>query len=213
MPLLAARFAAIDVETALIHGEMVALRPDGTSHFHDLQAAPSVGADGGLFFYAFDLLHLDGWDLLACALRNRKRLLEALKGWNNAIRYAAHVEGNAAGLLKDAARLKLEGIIGKRANALYRAGRSVDWLKVSASDGRTSSCSTGRRLMAPAAASAPSPSASTTRTGTCSTPARSAPASPARSYWRCTPSSKTCISATGVARTELHGLEAQCVEG
>ena len=130
MPRLAARFAALDVETALIDGEMVALRPDGTSHFHDLQAALSAGADGALFFYAFDLLHLDGWNLQACALRDRKRLLEALEGWNNAIRYAAHVEGNAAGLLQESARLKLEGIIAKRADAPFRAGRSADWLKV-----------------------------------------------------------------------------------
>ena len=99
MPRLAARFATLDVETALIDGELVALRPDGTSHFHDLQAALSAGADGGLFFYAFDLLNLDGWNLRACAQQDRKRLLEALSGWNNAIRYAAHVEGNAAGLL------------------------------------------------------------------------------------------------------------------
>ncbi len=82
------------------------------------------------FSYAFNLLHLDGWDLHACALRDRKRLLEALKGWNNAIRYATHVESNAAGLLQKEARLKLEGIIIKRADAPYRGDRRADWLEV-----------------------------------------------------------------------------------
>jgi len=130
MPRLAARFAALGVETALLDGEMVALRPDGTSHFHDLQAALSAGADGSLFFYAFDLLHLNGWDLRACTLRDRKHLLEAVQGWDNAIRFAAHIDGNAAGLHREAARLKLEGIIAKRADAPYRAGRSTDWLKI-----------------------------------------------------------------------------------
>jgi bifunctional non-homologous end joining protein LigD len=130
MPRLAARFAALDVETALLDGEMVALRPDGTSHFHDLQAALSAGADDHLFFYAFDLLHLNGWDLRACALRDRKQLIEAVQVWNNAIRYAAHIDGNAAGLHREAARFKLEGIIAKRADAPYRAGRSAAWLKI-----------------------------------------------------------------------------------
>ncbi len=130
LPTLAARFAALDVETAALDGEMVALRPDGTSHFHDLQAALSAGADGSLFFYAFDLLHLNGWDLRACALRDRKHLLEAVQGWNNAIRYAAHVDGNAPELHREAARLKLEGIIAKRADSPYRAGRSAAWLKI-----------------------------------------------------------------------------------
>jgi hypothetical protein len=30
---------------------MVALRPDGSTHFHDLQVALSEGQDGRLFFY------------------------------------------------------------------------------------------------------------------------------------------------------------------
>ena len=42
---------------------MVALRPDGKSSFHDLQAALSEGRDDRLFFFLFDLLHLNGWDL------------------------------------------------------------------------------------------------------------------------------------------------------
>ena len=130
MPRLAARFATLDVNAALLDGEMVALRPDGASHFHDLQAALSAGADDSLFFYAFDLLHLDGWDLRACALRDRKRLLEAMAGWDNTIRFADHIDGNAPGLHREAGRLKLEGIIAKRADAPYRAGRSAAWLKI-----------------------------------------------------------------------------------
>ena len=130
LPRLAARFAALDVETALVDGEMVALRDDGSSHFHDLQAALSAGDDARLFFFAFDLLHLNGWDLRPCALTERKRLLEAAHGWGGHLRYADHVAGNAAGLHREATRLGLEGIICKRADAPYRAGRGDDWLKV-----------------------------------------------------------------------------------
>jgi bifunctional non-homologous end joining protein LigD len=83
-----------------------------------------------LFYYAFDLLHLDGWDLRRCALRDRERLLEALDGWGEHLRYAAHIDGNAAALYQEASRLKLEGIICKRTAARYRAGRNAAWLKV-----------------------------------------------------------------------------------
>jgi bifunctional non-homologous end joining protein LigD len=80
MPHLAARFSAFGVQSALLDGELVALRLDGTPHFHDLQAALSAGKDARLFYYAFDLIHLNGWDLRGCALSDRKRLLEAIPG-------------------------------------------------------------------------------------------------------------------------------------
>ena len=130
LPRLAARFAALDVETALVDGEMVALRADGSSHFHDLQAALSAGDDARVFFFAFDLLHLDGWDLRPCVLAERKRLLEAAHGWGGHLRYADHMAGHAVALHREASRLGLEGIICKRANAPYHAGRTTDWLKV-----------------------------------------------------------------------------------
>jgi bifunctional non-homologous end joining protein LigD len=50
MPRLAARFLDLGVEQALIDGELVALRTDGTDSFHDLQRALSEGRNGALFF-------------------------------------------------------------------------------------------------------------------------------------------------------------------
>jgi bifunctional non-homologous end joining protein LigD len=47
----------------VLDGELVALLPSGASGFLDLQAALSAGQDRKLFFYAFDLLELNGWDL------------------------------------------------------------------------------------------------------------------------------------------------------
>ena len=130
MPVLAARFTALAVDTALLDGELVALRPDGTSGFHDLQAALSDGRDGTLHYYAFDLLHLNGWDLRPAPLLERKRALEALTGWTDRLRFSGHVNGGAEDLRREACRLKIEGIICKRASAPYRPGRSTAWLKV-----------------------------------------------------------------------------------
>src|SRR5215831_16477412 len=60
--------------------------PDGTSSFPDLQTALSAGRDGVLFFYVFDLLHLDGWDLRPSHLVDRKTVLASLAAWGGQFR-------------------------------------------------------------------------------------------------------------------------------
>jgi bifunctional non-homologous end joining protein LigD len=118
------------VETAMVDGELVALDKQGISSFPALQAALSGGRDQDLVFYLFDLLHLDGFDLRQCALRDRKQRLKDLATWQGMLRYSDHQEGDAVRMRKAACEMKLEGIICKRADAAYRAGRSQDWLKV-----------------------------------------------------------------------------------
>ncbi|MBN9509219.1 MAG: DNA ligase D [Alphaproteobacteria bacterium] len=130
LPALARAVAGLKVEAALLDGELVALREDGTSNFPDLQAALSAGRDGQLFYYVFDLLHLDGWDLRPCALRDRKAALEKLADWGSMLRYSTHVEGDSAAVRRRACAMNLEGILCKRADAPYRPGRGRDWLKL-----------------------------------------------------------------------------------
>ena len=130
MPAVAAAIAGLGLRNAMMDGELVALQPDGVSSFPMLQAALKGGRDGSLVFYAFDLLHLDGWDLRGCTLLDRKRVLEGAASWDGAMRYSGHVVGQAAEMYRSAGRMKLEGIICKRADAPYRPGRSGDWLKV-----------------------------------------------------------------------------------
>ncbi|MGH7211453.1 MAG: DNA ligase D, partial [Acetobacteraceae bacterium] len=87
LPAVARAVAALPARAALLDGELVALRPDGVSSFPDLQAALSAGHDGGLAFFLFDLLHLDGWDFRPCGLLARKRRLAPLGKWNGLLRY------------------------------------------------------------------------------------------------------------------------------
>jgi hypothetical protein len=47
LPHVAAAFARLDVSTAMLNGELVALRPDGVSSFPELQALLSAGAAPG----------------------------------------------------------------------------------------------------------------------------------------------------------------------
>jgi bifunctional non-homologous end joining protein LigD len=130
LPAVARAAAALPIKSALLDGELVALRPDGVSSFPELQAALSAGQDGRLYFYAFDLLHLDGWDLRACRLLDRKQVLAGLDTWHGMLRYSDHHAGNGDDMRREACRLGLEGIICKRADAPYKAGRGHGWLKL-----------------------------------------------------------------------------------
>ena len=130
LPAVASAIAQLPVNSVRVDGELVALDKQGVSSFPALQTALSNGHDETLVFYLFDLLHLDGWDLRPCALRDRKQRLRLLRNWQGMLRYSDHHEGDAARMRKAACQMKLEGIICKRADAPYRAGRSHDWLKV-----------------------------------------------------------------------------------
>jgi bifunctional non-homologous end joining protein LigD len=129
MPRLAKRFEGIG-GAAMLDGEIVALRSDGTSSFHDLQQALSENREAGLYFYAFDLLHRDGWDLRPCALIERKRLLKEMHDWGGYLRYTDHFVGDLAEFHQQACQLGAEGIVAKRADAPYRTGRRPTWRKV-----------------------------------------------------------------------------------
>src|SRR5690606_14589125 len=130
---LPAAFAELGVREAALDGEIVVLDAKGISRFADLQEALSSGAGSRLVFYAFDLLHLDGWDLRGVPLEKRKdllaRLLAAHIGGRSAIQYSDHVEGDGEALYQRASEIGLEGVISKRADAPYTAGRSATWLK------------------------------------------------------------------------------------
>jgi bifunctional non-homologous end joining protein LigD len=128
---LAARLAELPVAAALIDGEIVHLEPDGTTDFGHLQDAISNERTDALVFYAFDLLHLDGYDLTGAALEDRKALLAEIVPPHSTgmLRYSDHQVGRGPELLRHACGYGLEGIVSKRRDRPYRAGRSNDWVK------------------------------------------------------------------------------------
>jgi bifunctional non-homologous end joining protein LigD len=130
LPALARAVAALDVQAALLDGELVALDQEGLSSFPALQAALAAGRDQTLNFYVFDLLHLNGWDLRPCPLSERKRVLAGLSLGKGMLRYSDHHLGEASAMRREACRMKLEGIVCKQADAPYRAGRGHGWVKV-----------------------------------------------------------------------------------
>jgi bifunctional non-homologous end joining protein LigD len=114
---------------ALLDGEVAAVLPDGRTSFQALQNAFATGRRE-LVYFAFDLLHLDGEDLLDRPLLERKAALARIVGEGvGVIRYAPHFAGNGRDVHREACRLGLEGIVSKRADLPYRAGRNATWVK------------------------------------------------------------------------------------
>lgn len=132
-PKVAQALAALPLQNAVLDGEVVSLRADGVSDFQALQNALREGQPSQLVYFAFDLLFLNGVDLRGEPLSARKAALAKLLGAAKPsphVRYSDHVRGGGPAFFEQACKLGLEGIIAKRANASYRAGRSKDWLKI-----------------------------------------------------------------------------------
>lgn len=124
--------AQLPVRAALLDGEVAVLEPNGTTSFQALQNALSESRDRDLVYFAFDLLHLDGYDLRGATLLDRKEALTGVLSGNTSptIRFSDHVQGAGEAFYQQACRLSLEGIISKRGDMPYRSGRGKEWLKV-----------------------------------------------------------------------------------
>jgi bifunctional non-homologous end joining protein LigD len=126
--------SAIDklkLDDALIDGEAAMVLPDGRTSFQAMQNAGTPGARARLVYFVFDLLRLGGKSLERLPLEERKAHLKKLVGGRKTgrIRYSEHIEGHGDAFFAQACRLGLEGIVSKRRDQPYQAGRHGGWLK------------------------------------------------------------------------------------
>lgn len=130
---LAGAVESLPAESAIFDGEVVVMRPDGTTDFQALQNALKEGSQAKLVYFIFDLLYADGVDLRGASLADRKAVLASILAGapaGGAVRYSDHVDADGAIVHRHACRLALEGVVAKRIGAPYRAGRGHDWLKL-----------------------------------------------------------------------------------
>jgi bifunctional non-homologous end joining protein LigD len=122
----------LNVKDAVVDGEIVALDKEGISSFQLLQAFDLGEERPPIFYYAFDLLRLNGKDLRESPLSERKEKLgHLLKNRPGVIRLSSSLEGSAPQLLDRVRDLGLEGLIGKRKESTYESGRrSGAWIKL-----------------------------------------------------------------------------------
>jgi bifunctional non-homologous end joining protein LigD len=124
--------ARLGVKDAWLDGEAVVLTEQGRSSFQALQNAFDSRFTGTIVYCVFDLMYLNGYDLRACPLIERKRLLASLceRSGDAHLRYSDHIIGDNEASFQEACRQGLEGLIVKRMDGGYRSGRGRGWLKV-----------------------------------------------------------------------------------
>jgi bifunctional non-homologous end joining protein LigD len=130
---LARAAEGLNVDSAILDGEVVVLDQEGRSNFSDLQAAFQNGKRVELVYFAFDLLHLNGHNLRTLPLLKRKELLEKLlaNAENTAaLRFCEHIQADGDLVFRKACELGAEGIVSKRISAPYTSGRGSNWLKM-----------------------------------------------------------------------------------
>ncbi len=113
----------------MIDGEAVLLGVDGISDFNGLH---SRRHDDEVQLYAFDILALGGEDLRKLPLSMRKANLARLLARRPEGIFVCDFEQGEIGpdLFRQACKFGLEGLVSKRRESVYRAGRSPDWIKV-----------------------------------------------------------------------------------
>ena len=123
--------AALPADRLMLDGEVVVLDREGRPSFQALQDDLAAGRGDRLVYNVFDITHLDGRDLKALPLTERKRLLRGLlANASGPLLYAQELTDRGGDVWGVACELRLEGIVSKRADSPYRPGaRTRDWLK------------------------------------------------------------------------------------
>jgi DNA ligase D-like protein (predicted ligase) len=118
-----------------VDGEVVAFE-GATTSFSRLQRRmqtrdPEQARRSGIavYYYVFDVLHVDGYDVTGLSLRSRKRVLRALLSYGGPLRFTPHRNTEGERFYEEACRKRWEGLIAKRAESTYVHRRSPDWLK------------------------------------------------------------------------------------
>jgi DNA ligase D-like protein (predicted ligase) len=131
-PSAIAALANLNVKTAYLDGELCGVDDAGLPSFAHTQAATDGERGVHLVYYAFDLLHLGGWDVSNLSLIERKTLLEPLVANKPGLQYNGHDPGDGELILKHAGKLGLEGIVSKTIDAPYTPGNRGLWRKAKA---------------------------------------------------------------------------------
>jgi bifunctional non-homologous end joining protein LigD len=121
---IAEAVAALPARNAVLDGEVVGFDEHLVSRFQ------LIGGDRPLVYAVFDCLYLDGRDLRARPLSQRREILEPLIGNTDRVFPSRRLAHNGLGAYRAAKRHGYEGTVAKDLASPYVSGRSTAWLKV-----------------------------------------------------------------------------------
>jgi ATP-dependent DNA ligase len=124
--------ANVNVKTAYIDGELCGVDEAGLPSFAQTQAATDGERGVHLVYYAFDLLHLGGWDISNLEVIKRKDLLEPLVTNKPGLQFNGHDTGDGELILQHAGKRGFEGVVSKTVDAPYAPGNRGLWRKAKA---------------------------------------------------------------------------------
>jgi bifunctional non-homologous end joining protein LigD len=136
--------AALSHHEAILDGEVVAFDEDGRPSFAALQPRMAqhgqqldlravrrrTGSRAEIVLLLFDLLWLDGHPLVDLPYAERREQLAALGLEGDHWRVSPSHPGEGRALLEATAAQGLEGVVAKRLDSPYRAGRDGRWRKI-----------------------------------------------------------------------------------
>jgi bifunctional non-homologous end joining protein LigD len=131
-PPIAAALSHIPATELIVDGEVISANERGAANFSQLQDDLSKSRYDRMAYYVFDLLYLDGYDLRAVPLFQRKEALQELlveAGNVHPIILSEHFDTDGAHLLKQACDMRLEGVVSKFKGAPYKSERNESWIK------------------------------------------------------------------------------------
>jgi DNA ligase 1 len=132
LPGIAAAARELPVAQAVLDGEALWMTDDGPATFQDTVSRLDADAPPeGVATFLFDLLHVDGEDLIDVPLRERRARLQAIAPALGIRGTLTSDPSEAERVLEDALRAGHEGVVVKDAASLYAAGRrGKAWRKV-----------------------------------------------------------------------------------
>lgn len=126
---IASAIMALRCSSVMIDGEVIVQDDQGRSDFAALQR-DIYRRPENLVFIAFDLLELDGADLRARPIEERRsRLMDLVGDPTTVLAFSDAVIGNGAALFEATRNMELEGVVSKKLGSRYVSGRSRTWLK------------------------------------------------------------------------------------
>jgi bifunctional non-homologous end joining protein LigD len=111
---------------AILDGEVVCLDKEGRPQFDRLFYRRDQP-----YFYAFDVLHLEGRDLRSLPLIERKQILRRIvPRQDSRLLYVKHIDGKGVDLFREVCARDLEGIVAEWKQGVYRSGDQTSWIKI-----------------------------------------------------------------------------------